>query len=275
MVCVSLIRRICTALVAALLLAASVSFGQAEGGSAADAEMGTRVRTVLSDPSFQTALPLEGTGERTDWGPDLDLSGPGERRQPRSGERQQPRSGERQQPRSDRATPSAPAADRAVVTGPEPRPFGGTVVRVFLWILLGALLLALGVAAVDAVSRSRRRRFTVADEPAATPGVKDHRGPSADEVESLARAGRYAEAVHLLLQRALAQLEQRTGPLPRSFTSREILRRSGLDPPDRRPLETLVQTVERSWFGGLPLARDEYERCNAACERLAGVRGAA
>ncbi|MCP4655800.1 MAG: DUF4129 domain-containing protein [bacterium] len=149
------------------------------------------------------------------------------------------------------------------------------MIRAFLWVVLAAVLLALVFAVADGVNRYRRRRLRVTDEPATVSVAAKRRSFSADEAAALAAEERYAEAVHLLLQRALARLEGRTSaPLPRSFTSREILRRSRLAAGDRPCLETLVRTVERSWFGGLPVGREDYELCAVAGERLARVRGA-
>ncbi len=55
--------------------------------------------------------------------------------------------------------------------------------------------------------------------------------------------------------------------LETSLTSREILARekSGLG---REQLSILVETVERSWFGGHAVDRDAWEHCLLASQRL-------
>lgn len=89
-----------------------------------------------------------------------------------------------------------------------------------------------------------------------------------DEADALARAGKFAEAVHLLLFRSIDDIQQRLeGGVPRSLTAREI---GGLDNlPDRakRGLGPIISIVEHSFFGGRAVdaagwktARDSYEQ---------------
>jgi hypothetical protein len=81
--------------------------------------------------------------------------------------------------------------------------------------------------------------------------MADHEGAELDEIERLAIAGSYAEAIHLMLLRALEAPRRRLGTSwAKSPTSREIARRSELGPADRRALKMLVGAVEISRFGG-------------------------
>ncbi|MEO0467500.1 MAG: hypothetical protein AAF216_13240 [Pseudomonadota bacterium] len=88
-----------------------------------------------------------------------------------------------------------------------------------------------------------------------------------EEADALAREGRFAEAVHLLLFRSIEDIQTRkSGSVPRSLTAREI---GGLkDLPDkvRAALSPIIGVVERSFFGGQPVdhggwstARQSYE----------------
>jgi hypothetical protein len=89
-----------------------------------------------------------------------------------------------------------------------------------------------------------------------------------DDAEALARAGRFGEAVHVLLLRTLEALAAHTG-VPRSFTSREILRRIRLSTDAHDALAGLVVAVEVSHFGGQPPGETEFAACRARFHRFA------
>ena len=88
-----------------------------------------------------------------------------------------------------------------------------------------------------------------------------------EEADALAKEGRFAEAVHLLLFRSIEDIQVRkSGGVPRSLTAREI---GGLqDLPDRArsAFSPIIRVVERSFFGGRDVdatgwseARKSYE----------------
>ncbi len=283
-----------TAVLAALVLTVAIGFGPP--ADASGAAIDAHARAVLSDPSFQTELPFDDLAQRSGRRSETAGSGPdpapgrrsetaGSEPDPAPGGRSETAGSEpdpapviprgRESTRGREFTPEASGSEGGSCAVPLAGPIGGTVIQAFLWVLCGAVLLVLVVAGVDAVNRYRRRRQRVTEEPEPAPVAAKRRSISADEATALAAAGRYGEAVHLLLRWALARLEQRSGgALPESFTSREILRRSRIAAGDRPCLERLVRTVERSWFGGLPVAREEYELCVVAWERLARRRKA-
>ena len=109
--------------------------------------------------------------------------------------------------------------------------------------------------------------------PAAAPGVAEARlavrrarTPSArapDDPELLAREGRFAEAIHALLLRALLELTRRTGSPAASpaATSREVLRGAGLAPDAKEALAPLVGAVEWMYFGRGTAGAEEYAAC--------------
>jgi hypothetical protein len=145
-------------------------------------------------------------------------------------------------------------------------PDGSDVARgAMIVLIVGALLLA-------AVWVARRLRPPAVDVRAsaapATPAIAlPPAPPTLDEVERLAAEGRYAEAVHLLLLRAVAALGSRV-PLPPSLTSREVVKASGLEGAPGDALERLVRVVERSRFGGRPVDRLDFEGAREHAERL-------
>lgn len=90
-----------------------------------------------------------------------------------------------------------------------------------------------------------------------------------EHADSVAAQGRFAEAMHVLLATTLQQFAQHTGKsLPAALTNREVLRRLALPRAQGLALQGLVSAVEGAWFGGYPVAREEYERCRAVVLEL-------
>jgi Domain of unknown function (DUF4129) len=146
-------------------------------------------------------------------------------------------------------------------------PIPGDVV---LYLLLATLVLCLGIVgyhlyrtyAPGARAWSKRgdQALTVEARPIGAAGEGPL--PAPDEIERLARAGAYAEAIHLMLLRALDALRRRLGASwAKSMTSREIARRSELGPSDRQALRMLVGAVEISRFGGQSANEQIYRAC--------------
>jgi hypothetical protein len=164
-------------------------------------------------------------------------------------------------PRSpSRAGSRAPRGGSAGVPIPLPP-------AMLVWgLLAGALLIALAWAVSQAV---RSRRGSEA-ETAAAPDVKAPSRPAPralrigalTDVEDLARAGRYGEAIHLLLLHLFAALQRRpaTAPAP-AHTSREVLSRTRLGGEARSALGVLVGAAEAVHFGGREAGRQDYENC--------------
>lgn len=143
----------------------------------------------------------------------------------------------------------------------------GLVVLVLLVALVVGLVQALGSR--DVASEPSRRgsssRGDVADSALASVPA-----PTTEEIEALAAAGRYAEAIHLLLLRSLLHLQQEgRRRWPRAYTSREILARGRLDERLREPLRVLVESVERSRFGARPIGADDYAACSRRAAEVA------
>lgn len=129
--------------------------------------------------------------------------------------------------------------------------------RILLWV---ALAIVVVVAAVWLASRLRGSSRDVQAEPDAVPGAPlDVRLGSA---EQLAAAGRFSEAIHVLLLETLAALS-RAARLSPSLTSREIVSRVPLPARARDALVALVLAVELSRFGGAAAGERDYRDCLA------------
>jgi hypothetical protein len=110
------------------------------------------------------------------------------------------------------------------------------------------------------ISKTAHEAVVVAAQPIAR--NTDAPLPELDEIERLARAGAYAEAIHLMLLRALEALRRRLGASwAKSMTSREIVRRTELPASDRSALKMLVGAVEISRFGGQSANEQIYRAC--------------
>ena len=95
-----------------------------------------------------------------------------------------------------------------------------------------------------------------------------------DEADALARAGRFAEAVHLLLFRSIEDIQTRLdGGVPTSLTAREIAGLGKLPDRARRALKPIIQVVERSFFGGRDVDAVGWQEARRSYEDFAFGEG--
>jgi hypothetical protein len=87
--------------------------------------------------------------------------------------------------------------------------------------------------------------------------------------DELAAEGRYAEAMHVLLLRGLADIRARLDePFADSLTSREILRSTRLPDRARDSLRDVVGRVEWTYFGEYPAGQQDYAACRTSFNAL-------
>ena len=148
------------------------------------------------------------------------------------------------------------------------------VLRVLVWAgaVVGAVLAAMYVA---------QRLFPGAlgdppfEEPGAelSPALSD--APLRD-AQALAREGRFAEAIHVLLLRTFEQLLRGRGiALAPGWTSREVLERASYPGQAREALAGLVGAVETCTFAGRPASEEDYRLCADRFRHLAAALGGA
>jgi hypothetical protein len=127
------------------------------------------------------------------------------------------------------------------------------------------VLLVLGFQRHDGTVESRARRGggTVATRPRAPLPLADL------DADALAAEGRFADAIHVLLLRALREVARAGGEFARGMTSREVVFRVD-DPAARAALAELVAAVERHEFGARALGAGDFSRCRAASELVQG-----
>ena len=95
-----------------------------------------------------------------------------------------------------------------------------------------------------------------------------------EEADALARAGKFAEAVHLLLFRSIEDIQTRLeGGVPKSLTAREIGGLQHLPERAKRGLGPIIRIVERSFFGGRPVDSEGWQEARASYEDFAFGEG--
>ena len=146
----------------------------------------------------------------------------------------------------------------------------GEVAPYMGWVLLACVVIGAAIILYLVVSSLIRARPSGDAEAMATrdvaawrPSEKAARALLAD-AEALAAQGRYEEAVHLLLQRSLEDIQRHRPRLLRpALTSREIAGSEWMPGIVRRAFAAMARPVERSLFGGRSLARADWEEARA------------
>ncbi|MBY9063540.1 DUF4129 domain-containing protein [Sphingomonas yunnanensis] len=144
--------------------------------------------------------------------------------------------------------------------------------KILLWSAIALLLAGVAWAVVERVRygvwrwpRWRRRRAgdpTAAEEPPLFEPAPVRAWLR--EADALAAAGRFAEAVHLLLVRSVEDLARRRPAMVQpALTARELAAAPGLPPPARERFAAIARLVERSLFGGRPVDAAGWEMARA------------
>ena len=152
----------------------------------------------------------------------------------------------------------------------------GAFSHIFVW--AGLALVALFVLATLAEALPSRRAAAAARARARTED-EETRGARAGTplrslagADELAAAGRYTEAIHQLLDDALAVLRRRIGgELSDALTSREILRMTKLRDAEHEALGTMVARVEQTWFAQRLAAAEDYDAVRASFRVFSGA----
>ena len=170
----------------------------------------------------------------------------------------------------------------------EPEPSSARMNKIFDW--LGKLNIrglsrenatvlffcAMGVIAAVVIANARsnmwsfsRARKLLAESENAGTGAVARMETAQAEADDLAGSGSFAEAMHVLLLRSVSEMRRRLdSPIAESLTSREILRQTDLSPEERGVFETIVGSVEISYFGSHRPGEDEYETCRRSFDDL-------
>ncbi|HEX8401214.1 MAG TPA: hypothetical protein VF628_05865 [Allosphingosinicella sp.] len=146
------------------------------------------------------------------------------------------------------------------------------VLRVLFWIGVAALALYLLYHLARRLAGESwpwPRRRADAEPETWRPAEGSARALLAD-ADRLAADGQYDEAAHLLLFRSIEDIDARRPQLVRpALTSRDIALAPDLPDAPRQAFRSIVLTVERSLFGGRPLAQPDWQQCRSAYEDFA------
>ena len=89
------------------------------------------------------------------------------------------------------------------------------------------------------------------------------------DADALAAAGRFAEAIHLLLYRSVDDIENRRPGLVRpAMTSRELAEAHDLPSVARTAFSRIARAVEISLFGGRAIDERAWSECRSAYAEL-------
>ena len=95
-----------------------------------------------------------------------------------------------------------------------------------------------------------------------------------DDADTLAAAGRFEAAIHLLLFRSIDDLaKRRPGVVRPAFTSRDIAALEVLPVQPRAAFASLARAVERTFFGGQPAGADAFYEARRDFEAFAFADG--
>jgi hypothetical protein len=107
------------------------------------------------------------------------------------------------------------------------------------------------------------------EEGAAGDGAPGDQAVILEAADELAAAGRFVEAMHVLLLQGLAHMRQRLDQqFSDSLTSREILYSTNLPEAARSALRDVVNRVELTYFGKRPAALNDYTACRESFNAL-------
>jgi hypothetical protein len=154
----------------------------------------------------------------------------------------------------------------------EPEPFRITLPPETLWLVIAAAIGVLLYAFRDMIPILRMAGGGAWTSDEAVAGDLARKDPSVAlaAADELATEGRYAEAMHVLLLRGLADIRARLDePFADSLTSREILRSPRLPEDVRTSLRDVVSRVEWTYFGEHPAEREDYLACRESFNALA------
>ncbi len=148
----------------------------------------------------------------------------------------------------------------------------GPVLPVLFWIVVAAAVLGLAYLVARElgwIERTARRKTPQAVTDDYRPDAALAQGLLAD-ADELARQGRFAEAVHVLLLRSIDDMRRfRPGSVSPAATSRDLARLEILPSNARPAFASMAQRVETSLFGARAVDAAGYQNARADYEAFA------
>lgn len=95
-----------------------------------------------------------------------------------------------------------------------------------------------------------------------------------EDADRLAQAGRFGDAIHLILFRSIEDIgAKRPDAVRAALTSRDIVEAAPLSEAGRSAFRRIAEAVERSFFGGRPADADDFDRCRRQYAAFALAEG--
>jgi hypothetical protein len=149
--------------------------------------------------------------------------------------------------------------------------------RLLFWLMVAVGVILLIYALKEVIPAFGTGESGWSDEPAASEAGDAATGGAAAAAvaaDDLARQGRFAEAMHVLLLQSLGDMRRRLEEhFADSLTSREILRASRLSETGRASLRDIIARVERTYFGEYPAGAEDYHGCRDSFTQLTQALG--
>ncbi len=147
------------------------------------------------------------------------------------------------------------------------------VALIVFWLVVGALgigLIALLVRVILSQTYHRPRLTRLTGKEPEWRLSQDQAKALLADADDLAARGLYAEAVHVLLLRSIASIDDhKPGLIRPSLTSRDISRHPMIPDAARPAFSLLARHVEDGHFGGRPLDKAAFETCREAWGKFA------
>ncbi|WP_420346683.1 DUF4129 domain-containing protein [Pelagibius sp.] len=174
---------------------------------------------------------------------------------------------------TERPTPPEREPDR------EPMSIPDWLIETILWTVAAIVVVMIAVFLYNALqnlsglrlNRDRRKEDAAVVETPLGARQRAIDTRTLEEADKLAAAGRFAEAIHLLLLVAMDRLRRELGArVAPALTSREVLRLAPVPAPAAAPLERMVSLSEIKHFGGRDATAPDYDQCRADFLRFSG-----
>ena len=141
---------------------------------------------------------------------------------------------------------------------------------IILWTVIAIAVGVLLYTFHDLLPGLRARGAWTEPEGAASEATPGNQAVIMEAADELAAAGRFVEAMHMLLLQGLAHMRARLDqPFSDSLTSREILHSTKLPEAARISLRDVVIRVELTYFGRQPAGLADYTACRESFNALA------
>ncbi len=152
----------------------------------------------------------------------------------------------------------------------------GPVFRVLFYLIIGVIVLSVLYFIFGEALKARFGSPKTKDEMPEDELLEEFRPDAVaarsllEEADALAKAGRFSEAVHLLLFRSIQDIQLKRGDgVPPSLTAREIGGLSSLPERARGALSPIIAIVERSFFGGRDVDEENWKSARSSYESFA------